>query len=472
MLPMRFHGWVVRGCLLLASIAFLSAGADRDLAGRIVTDEVAHGRAYEELLTLADRFGMRLSGSPGYEAAARWAVEEFRRNGADRAWTEKVMVPHWVRGVERGEIVSPAEAPMALTALGMSDPTPAGGVTAEVVEVHDFDELRAAGEKVKGKIVLYNRPILPDARDEHGYGFVSGLRHGGASEAAKLGAVAMLIRSLGTANFRLPHTGMTHYEDGVPHIAAAAISAEDADRIHRFLAGGEPVRVHLELGCRNLPDVESVNVLAEIRGSERPEEIVLIGAHLDAWDLGSGAIDDAAGCAMILETMRLVKALGLKPHRTIRAVLFANEENGLRGGKAYAEGHKGELARHVAAIEVDSGGSRPLGFGVKAGPGWEEVTREIATGLSAIGADQITAGGGGADISPMAEAGVPMLGERQDTTHYFDYHHSAADTPDKVDPADLAKGTAALAVMACGLADVAGTLPRIVREVPSAKAPS
>ncbi len=236
-------------------------------------------------------------------------------------WTEKLMVPYWLRGPESGSIVAPAEHPLAITALGMSIATPEEGITAEVVEVASLEELRELGEeRVRGKIVLYNKPIYPNGGRERGYGSAVGLRWAGAVEAAKLGAVATMIRSLGTADFRLPHTGSMGYEDGVERIPAAAISAEDAELINRFLAAGDTVRVTLKLGCKMLPDVESANVLADLRGREKPDEIVLIGAHLDSWDVGTGAIDDGAGVAIVMETMRLLKAHGLVPRRTIRAV--------------------------------------------------------------------------------------------------------------------------------------------------------
>jgi Zn-dependent M28 family amino/carboxypeptidase len=271
----------------------------------------------------------------------------------------------------------------------------------------------------------------------------------------------MLIRSLATADLRLPHTGAMSYEDGVPHIPAAAISPEDAELIHRFLAAGEHVKVTFAISCKNLPDAESANVVGEIAGSEKPDEFVVIGGHLDSWDVGTGAHDDGAGVAITMEAMRLIKSLGLAPKRTIRAVLFTNEENGLRGGKGYAEAHKGELARHVAAIESDSGGARPLGFGVTAGAGATETVKTLAAGLAPIAADDVQTGGGGADISAMADDGVPQLGLRQDSTRYFDFHHTMADTLDKVDAHDLAMNATAMAVMAWQLANLDPPLTRV-----------
>jgi Zn-dependent M28 family amino/carboxypeptidase len=270
----------------------------------------------------------------------------------------------------------------------------------------------------------------------------------------------MMIRSLATADLRLPHTGAMAYEDGAPRIPAVAISPEDAELIHRFLVAGETVTVTFTTSCKNLPDAESANVIGEIRGSETPDEVVVIGGHLDSWDVGTGAQDDGAGCAITMEAMRLIRSLGLNPKRTIRAVLFTNEENGLRGGKAYADTHAAELGKHVAAIESDSGGARPLGFGVSAGVGGTDVVKKLAAPLAPFAADDVQDGGGGADISSMATAGVPQLGLRQDATHYFDIHHTMADTLDKVDAHDLAMNATAMAAMAWELANLDPTLAR------------
>jgi Zn-dependent M28 family amino/carboxypeptidase len=250
------------------------------------------------------------------------------------------------------------------------------------------------------------------------------------------------------------------YDDHVPRIPGAAVTAEDADLIHRLLASGERVRVRLRLGCRTLPDVESANVVADLPGRERPDEIVLIGAHLDSWDLGTGALDDGAGVAMVMETLRLLKALGLTPRRTVRGVLYMNEENGLRGARAYAETHAAELSRHVAALETDSGAGRPTGWSTTMGTGGLDVMKDVARLLAPVGADAVTPGGGGADIEPLHAAGVPLLGLRLDASRYFDWHHSPADTLDKVDARELASGAAALAVAAYVLADMPEALPR------------
>jgi carboxypeptidase Q len=450
----------------IAPAASTTGGRDElaRVAALLIGEETVSGGAYSKLEWLTDRIGPRLSGSPNAAAAVSWALKEFHKDGLSNVRAEKVMVPHWVRGAESASIVEPVNQRLALTAIGMSDPTPPGGITAPVVEVASFDELHALGDKVRGKMVLYNKPFGPHA-DGSGYGSAAGLRYRGAVEAAKQGAVAMLIRSLGTLSARLVHTGSHGYKEGVKRIPAAAISAEDADLIHRLAASGDTVKVTLTLGCKTLPDVESANVVAELRGKSLPDEVVVIGGHLDSWDLGTGAIDDGAGVAVSMEALRLLNKLNLRPRRTIRAVLFMNEENGDRGGHGYFDTHRSEMEKHRAAIESDSGAGRPLGFSVNAGPGADGVVRDLAAYLKSLGATDVEAGGdGGVDVSPMRSAGVPLLGLRQDMTDYFNWHHTAADTLDKVDPRELADNAAAMAFMAYALADSKDTLPRIPPE--------
>jgi Iap family predicted aminopeptidase len=343
------------------------AAAQAAVAGRITGAEMVEGEAYSLLQHLTDRIGPRLTGSAGAEAAVAWTAERLRSYGL-AVRTEKVMVPHWVRGVEEAELVAPAPQRILVTALGGSEPTPAAGLTAEVVEAVGIEGLRALAQaEVRGKIVLFNAPMTVNGMD--GYGAAVVQRTRGAAAAARLGAVAALVRSVGTLSARLVHTGAVSYEDAVPRIPAAAVAAEDADLVHRLLASGETVRLSLRLGCRTLPDALSANVVADLEGREAADEVVLIGAHLDSWDLGTGALDDGAGVAMVMETLRLLKTLGLRPRRTVRGVLYMNEENGLRGGKAYAAAHAAELNRHVAALETDSGGGRPRRDGDASGPG-------------------------------------------------------------------------------------------------------
>lgn len=432
--------------------------ASQAVAERLIRAALTEGRAYARLAELTDGIGARLAGSEGERAAVEWALRAFKADGV-KAWLEPVKVPRWVRGEERGEILASERHrghPLSLLALGGSVATPPGGVTAEVVEVGSFEELESLGARVKGKIVFFNHGMSV-AGD---YGRFVGLRARGASAAAKHGAVGVLVRSLATASLRTPHTGAMHYEEGVPQVPAASIATEDAELLHRLLAGG-PVKVAFTLGCKTLPDVDSFNVVAEVKGREKPDEVVLLGAHLDSWDVGTGAHDDGAGVTMVMEALRLISKEKTAPRRTVRVVLFANEENGLRGGRAYAEKHAAELPKHVAALEMDSGGGRPLGVMLRTGAGGDEVVRPWLRPLEALGAGTIVEGeAGGADLSPLIPARVPFVGVRVDASRYFDIHHTHADTLDKVDPKALAESTAAVTWVAWALAEEEKLLPR------------
>jgi carboxypeptidase Q len=352
--------------------------------------------------------------------------------------------------------------------LGRSVGTPPGGITADVMVVHSFGALDSLpAESVRGRIVLYDVPFT-------NYGETVRYRSQGANRAARRGAVAALVRSVGPVSLRTPHTGaMSNYVDSLPRIPAAAVTIEDAAMIRRLTERGQRVRVRLEMGAHTLPDTLSHNVIGEIRGRERPNEIVVVGGHLDSWDVGQGAHDDGGGCVISMEALRLMKSLGLRPRRTIRCVLWTNEENGVRGGTAYADSARGEIDRHVAAIETDGGVERPVGFGVRV---MRDTTtdslrtdravarmREIGRLLAGIGAQDVTPGGGGADIDPLMKKGVPGISHRTTMEHYFDWHHTPADMLDKVDPIELRKNVAALAVMLYVLADmdepVAGPAP-------------
>jgi Zn-dependent M28 family amino/carboxypeptidase len=459
---MRLPAFVL--ALTFAAGAITAGDPASDARGRILEAARTDSQAYDKLAWLTDRIGNRLSGSTNLDRAIAWASDQLKKDGIEHVWTEEVLVPHWVRNHESGRIVAPSEQRLALLALGGSIATPPGGVTGEVVQVDSLDTLRALGEKARGKIVLLSKEMQRGFNAESGYGALSPLRGDGPAEAAKLGATAALVRSLGTATFRLPHTGATKFPDDGPKIPAAAISAEDAMLIGRLLAAGEVVKVQLELGCEMLPDAKSANVLGEIRGREKPDEIVVLGAHLDSWDVGAGAIDDGAGVAMVMETMRILRKLELAPRRTLRAVLFTNEENGLRGGRDYTERHAKEMPLHVAAIETDSGGAPPVAFGVSAGEGGLDVVKEIAKPLADLGIKDVFPRGGGADIGPMKKYGVPLLGHMPDSTYYFDYHHTEADTLDKVERSALDKNVAALAYLAFSLADAEKPLPRFVEK--------
>ncbi len=450
--------------------AMKDSGPSPQVAGQLIGAALSEGHAYARLAELTDGIGPRLSGTEGAEAAVQWAKRGFEADGV-KVWLEPVKVPRWVRGEERARVLASErfrEHPLSILALGGSVGTPAGGVTAEVIEVRSLEEVATLGDKVKGKIVFFNHSM----REAADYGKVAGLRTRGASVAAKSGAVGMLVRSLATASLRSPHTGAMRYDEGVPRVPAAAVSVEDAELLHRLLAGG-PVKLELKLGSQNLPDADSFNVVAEVKGREKPQEVVLLGAHLDSWDVGTGAHDDGAGVTMVMEAARLISKLKPAPRRTVRVVLFMNEENGLRGGKAYAEAHAAELANHVAALEMDAGGGRPLGVSFRTAPGGEELVRPWLRPLEALGAGTLLEGdAGGADISPMAPARVPFVGVRVDSSRYFDVHHSHADTLDKVDPKDLAQSTAALAWVAYVLAEVPGVLPRPEAPAETPKTPA
>jgi len=438
----------------------------REAAERIVAAARADEGGWAKLEYLCDRIGHRLSGSEGLEQAVAWAAEQMRADGLENVRLQPVKVPHWVRGQESTEMLEPVRKPLAMLALGGSVGTPPEGLTASVVAVQSFDELEALGwEKVEGRIVLYDVPW-------QGYGRTVVYRGRGASAAAKLGAVAVLLRSVASYSLNTPHTGAMNYAEDAPKIPAAALSVEDAAWMGRLARAGVEVKVRLKMEAQMLPDADSANVIGEIVGREKPEEVVVIGGHIDSWDVGQGAHDDGAGAVVSMQALALLKRLGLRPRRTLRVVLWTNEENGLRGGAAYRDQVKesGELERHVAAIEADSGGEPPAGFGLglpalRDKPG-EEAAKQRALGLlrqigrllEGIQAGDIRDGGGGADIGPIMREGVPGLGLRTAGERYFHWHHSNADTLDKVNPEDIQKQVAAMAVMAYVLADMPGRL--------------
>jgi carboxypeptidase Q len=427
----------------------------RERAGRIIGAALTSDFAYRRLSYLTDRIGHRLSGSDNLRRAIDWALAEMRRDGLDNVRAEKVMVPHWVRGRESLELLTPERRALPMLGLGGSIATSPAGLTAEAVVVRSFAELDALGESVRGKVVVYNVPFTT-------YGATVQYRGAGASRAARYGAIAALVRSVTPVSLQSPHTGALRYAEDQPRIPAAAITIEGAELLQRMYDRGERPSVRLSMEARFLPDAESANVIAELRGRERPEEIVLVSGHLDSWDVGQGAHDDGGGCIAAWEVARLLKSLNLRPRRTIRVVLYTNEENGLRGGNAYRDAHRAELARHVLAIESDSGVYRPIGFGLddEAPPQARADVREILRLLSGIRADRLGADGGGADIGPIMREGVIGMGLDVDGTHYFDIHHTEADTLDKIDPQEFAACVAALAVMAYVVAEMPERLGR------------
>jgi carboxypeptidase Q len=422
--------------------------AYREAAARIVAAARADGTAWERLAELTDTFGHRLSGSEALEAALRWAAEQMRKDGLENVQLQPVKVPHWVRGRESAELVAPFPGELAMIGLGNSVGTPPEGIEAEVLIVQTFDELEARSAEAKGRIVLFNEPYTR-------YGDTVRYRSDGPSRAARHGARAVLIRSVGPTGLRTPHTGVLTYDEAQPRIPAAALAAEDADRLQRIKERGQRLVVRLRMEARFLPDADSANLVAELRGRERPEEVVVLGGHIDSWDVGTGAMDDAGGCIVAWHALRLLKELGLRPRRTLRVVLWTNEENGQRGGAAYLERYRDQVKSHVLALESDSGVFRPTGFGFTGNDRARARVREIASLLSPIGASEVGPSGRGTDIGPLVEAGgVPSMSLQVQGEKYFIYHHSAADTLERLDREEVALSTAAVAVMVYAVADL------------------
>ena len=424
-----------------------------DAATKLVALADEDTRAWDRLAYISDTYGHRLSGSQALEDTIDWAIETMAADGLSNARREDVMVPHWVRGEESAEILGPRKRPLPILGLGMTVGTPRRGITAEVVVVANLDEIDARSAELKDKIVVINQPMPTYDYEHHDahYGATVQIRSQGASRSAVHGAKAVLVRSVTASSLRTLHTGALRYDEDKPKIPAAAITPEDAEWFARMAARGETVKVKLELGAKHLPDAKSANAVAEIPGREKPEEIVVIGGHIDSWDVGDGSTDDGSGCLMAMEAALMLKELGLIPKRTIRVVLWTNEENGLRGGKAYAEAHADEL--HVAGLESDSGSGAPWGFGVGREQAQLDALLPYASLFEPLGAHNFELGGGGADISPLTAAGVLGIGLRPDTSHYFDLHHSPADTIDKIAPYHLERNAAAMALMAYILAE-------------------
>ncbi|HEY0672698.1 MAG TPA: M28 family metallopeptidase [Longimicrobiales bacterium] len=424
-----------------------------DAANRIIAAATRDSSTYHVLTELTDRFGPRFSGSENLERAIDWILARMKADGLENVRGEPVMVPHWVRGQESAELLEPRRAALPMLGLGGSIGTPPGGITAEVLVVSDFDELTRRAAEARGKIVLFDVPFT-------NYGATVRYRTQGAVAAARAGAVASLIRSVASYSMRTPHTGTMSYDSTVPRIPHAAITVEDAQMLHRMQQRGERVVVKLMMEAQTLPDVQSRNVIAEVRGRERPDEVIVLGGHIDSWDVGTGAMDDAGGCVAAWHAVKLIKQLGLKPRRTLRVVMWTNEENGLRGGTAYRDAHRHELDKHILAIESDAGVFKPLGFGVTASDSAFAIIQQVGKLLERIGAGEIKKGGGGADIGPIMALGVPGMGLDVEGDKYFWYHHSGTDTVDKLDPHEVNLSVATLAIMAYVIADLPQPLPR------------
>lgn len=423
-------------------------------AEKLIAAAQADQFAWDRLAELTDTHGQRISGSDNLNRAIAWAVETMKKDGLENVHTERVMVPKWVRGNESLEITNPPHHVVPMLGLGGSIATAPAGIEADVIAVANAEELTKRAAEVKGKIVLFNVPYT-------NYGETVAFRSGGASMAARHGAVASLVRSVGPIGLRTTHTGGMNYADGVEKIPTAAIPVEDANRIQRLLNRGVKVRLKLKMEARFDPDVESFNVVGEIRGSEKPEEIVLAGCHFDSWDPGTGASDDAVGCIVTWEAARLMKKLNIRPKRTVRIVLFTNEENGMRGGNGYRDQHEKEAANHIMAVESDSGVFQPARLGFTGSEGARRLIGDIATLLAPIGMSEIAGGGGGADIGPISTLGkVPMMAYGGDATKYFTIHHTPADTIDRIDPKDVSIAAASLTTMIYVVADMPQALPK------------
>jgi carboxypeptidase Q len=427
--------------------------------------------AYRQTRYLSNNIGPRLTGSPQAERAIEYVADQMRALGLE-VRLQKLTVPHWVRGAETGELVefpgmaAGSKQKVVLTALGGSPATPDAGLTADVVVVKDYAELEALGrDRVAGKIVLFNnrfdRELAEAGFGSTAYGQAVGYRSGGPNAASRLGAAAALVRSVGGSQNRLAHTGAMRFAQGVTPIPSAAVSNEDAEAI-AHLAGEGRVRMKLVLTPKTLPDTVSHNVIADLKGSERPDEVVIVSGHLDSWDLGTGALDDACGVAVSMQVAHLVRQLGLKPKRTIRMIAYMNEENGLVGGEEYAREQAPNIGKHFAAIESDLGASHTLGILYTGKPEVAAFLAPISAVLRSQGAAvvQLQPGGVGADIGPLTRAGVPSFAPFYDTRTYFNYHHTEADTFDKIDPRLLARAGAVMAVLAYGLANLEQPLPR------------
>lgn len=443
--------------LLLASPLVLAAGTpttfdanDLATAATLRDKALADDVAWEFTEGLTTEIGPRLAASENDLKAREWVIAKFKALGFDKVWTEPVTYPRWVRRSESGAVVAPFPQALALTALGGSPGTPDGGTTAEVIGFPTLDALKAADPALIAGKIVYVGPRMQPSNDGHQYGIGSGVRTRGPSIAAGKGAVGFLLRSAGTGNDRLPHTGMTRFDENVTPIPAAALSGPDADQIERILAMGKPVTVKLELDCGTEGEYTGANVIAELRGSSRPDEYFVMGGHLDSWDLGTGAIDDASGIGIATAAARLIATLPERPARSIRVIAFANEESGLYGGRAYAERHRKDIGQAVLGAESDLGADRIYRMTATVKPEARDALAQMADLLKPLGVeyDASAPGSGGSDLSAVHAVGMAGLSLHQDATRYFEWHHTANDTLDKIDPQQLRQNVAVYVVAA------------------------
>jgi carboxypeptidase Q len=428
--------------------------SDPDMIQKLVTDILVNGTAYDNLRQLCKQVGPRLTASPGMYAAEKWGAEKMQAMKADKVWLQECAVPHWVRGQKevfrlvRGYNMG-ARKEFSILSLGNSFGTGAKGFTGEVIAIDDFADLEKKKEQVKGKIVFYNYRFRQDFVEPfRAYGDAGPYRTSGPARAAQYGAAAVVVRSVGSAPDNHPHTGATRYNDSFPKIPAVAIGNEDADRLSKFLRNGGHETFYLRNTCVMLPDTIGHNIIGEIKGSEFPDEIITIGGHLDSWDPAEGAHDDGAGVVQSMEVIRVFKALGYQPKRTIRVVLFANEENGLRGGAKYAGEAKAKGEKHIMALETDAGGFTPRGFSGTMNAAQLEKFKAWKTLLEPYGIHKMEAGGGGADIGPLNRLfNTPVIGLSPDAQRYFDVHHAATDVFESVNKRELHLGAGVIAAL-------------------------
>jgi len=459
----RLSVFLIASCLgLVVAVSSLSAQPTiterhRGDAKRLMDAALADSSGYDRLAELTDKFGHRLSGSKSLEDAIDWILAQMKKDGLANVRGEPVMVPHWVRGAESATLVSPRSAPLHMIGLGMSVGTPANGITAPVLVVDSFEDLQKHAAEAKGKIVLFDHPFPLDVSPMEGYRQAVAYRGGAPAAAAKVGAVATLIRSVSSFSIQNPHTGSTRYDTTVTKIPAAALSVEDAEMLHRMQRRGEKITVNLKMSAQTLPDAASRNVVAELRGSEKPDEVVVLGGHIDSWDIGEGAMDDGGCSVAAWEAVRLMSKLGLKPKRTVRVVLWTNEENGGRGGRGYRDAHMAELPKHSVAMECDNGVFKPLGFRFQGSAAGLEFAKAVG---AVAGASHVVSGEGEADVGPILQRGVPGLALDVDDTKYFWYHHSSGDMMTVIDRKEFAQCVALMAAMAYLIADVDQAVPR------------
>lgn len=450
---------MVKNCLfaiaLLCSLPIQAQQSDKEVFNKIFDETMLHGEAYDNLHYLCKNIGHRLAGSPQAEMAVRWSYQLMQQYNFDTVWMQPVTVPHWVRGEkEYGEIINVGQ--VGILALGNSIATPINGITEQVIEVSDFDELKTLGaEKIKGKIVFFNH-IFPQnvVNSFDGYGEAGPYRWYGSNEASKLGAKAVIIRSVGSADDDFAHTGSTRFENDVKKVPCAALSAVDADYLHDALIKDPSLKFKMVMNCKMLDSVQSYNVIAELTGSQFPNEIIVVGGHLDSWDVGEGAHDDGSGCMQSLEVIRTLKALNMQPKRTIRCVFFMNEENGNMGGKTYGKyAVNNKTEKHIAALESDAGGFSPRGFNMDTTFLSHPKYKELTDLMYKYGVYNFEVGHGGTDIGPMEAAGTKLFGLSPDSQRYMDLHHTENDVFENVNKRELHMGASAMAMLCWWLSE-------------------